>query len=375
MIRLPEPCRSPLAVSPSGRPPYEVYVSRSWLDSFPTFIASTATGRVFLVSQQGLEGQASQVRSVLAPALGSRLHTETLFLRAGESHKSLAELPAVYDTLIDWGADRRSLLVAVGGGTVGDLVGFVAATLVRGIDFVQVPTTLLAAVDASVGGKTGVNVSRGKNMVGAFHQPRLVYFYLGFLRTLSAPELICGLAEMFKHALLEESGRLLADLEAHAPEARSRDSQFLEQAVTDSIAVKAAVVAMDERELGPRAALNLGHTTAHAIESLTGYVRFSHGEAVSRGLVTMLLLSRDTAGLPEKVVERLLALMERLGLPRDTAGLGPEQVSAHLKYDKKSVDGASRFVLLSNAGAVLLGRHVSQAQFEAAWSEQARRFG
>ena len=375
MIRLQAPSQSPLVVSPTGRPTYEVHVGRNWGAEFAPFVAGISSGRVFLISQEGLADQAAAVQSVLAPVLGDRLSGPVLFLKAGESNKSLARLPPVYEGLIDGGADRRALLIAVGGGTVGDLVGFVAATLYRGIDFVQVPTTLLAAVDASVGGKTGVNVSRGKNLIGAFHQPRLVYFDMTFLSTLPEPEWSCGLAEMLKHALLEESGRVLSDLETHAGEMRRPLSGRLEQAVTDSIAVKATVVGQDERETGLRAVLNLGHTTAHAVESVTEFRRFSHGEAVARGLVTMLFLSRERLGLPEDFVERVLGLMERLSLPRDTAALSPSEVGGHLKYDKKSVDGAARFVLLSAEGVPEINCPVSAAEFEQAWREQARRFG
>ena len=375
MIRLPVPNQSPLVVTPRGRPSYEVHIARDWGQEFAPFVAGLLPGRVHLISQRGLERQAAEVKRVLGPALGDRLCGPTHFLKDGEAHKSLSELPDVYDSLIQSGADRRSLLIAIGGGTVGDLVGFVAATLYRGIDFVQLPTTLLAAVDASVGGKTGVNVSRGKNLVGAFHQPRLVYFNLSFLSSLSEREWTCGLSEMLKHALLEGTGRLLRDLEAHAPEMRKLDSTHLELAVTDSVAVKAAVVGEDERETGLRAVLNLGHTTAHALESLTEYRRFSHGEAVARGLVTMLLLSRDRFGLTVEFVERVLALMETLGLPRDTADILPADLSVHLKYDKKSVDGAARFVLLSAEGVPEINCPVAAAEFELAWQEQKRRFG
>lgn len=375
MITLPAEVGHPLDIAPPGREPYQVYVESEWTALAAARVAALARGRVFLISQKGLEPQADFTRIHLAEKLGERLSPKVVFLEAGEQNKSLSNLAPVYDTLIEAGADRRSLLVAVGGGTVGDFVGFLAATLYRGIDFVQFPTTLLAAVDASVGGKTGVNVSRGKNLIGAFHQPRMVYFHLPFLATLPEAEWACGLAEMFKHALLEGSGRLLSDLERSAAHMRRVDSPTFRRAIIDSVAVKARVVEQDEREAGIRAALNLGHTTAHAIESLTQYRRFSHGEAVARGLVTMLLLSRTHLGLEADFVERMLVLMEALSLPRDTAGLAAADVGAHLKYDKKSVDGAARFVLLQKGGGVRLDCPISVAQFEAAWQEQGQRFG
>ncbi len=365
-----------LEIRPEEAPPYRVYVESGFGPDFARELKEIIRGKIFVISQKGLEAAVLEpLMAELREAAGDALHPEPLLLEPGEKNKHLNRLGDVYDRLIEWGADRKSVLIAAGGGVVGDFTGFVAATLLRGIDFVQVPTTLLAAVDASVGGKTAVNVSRGKNMVGAFHQPRLVYFNTGFLRTLPDDEIRCGLAEMVKHAFLESSGTVLDYLREHATAMREVESPVLRRAVLESISVKAAVVEQDEREGGLRAVLNLGHTAAHAVESVTNYEKFSHGDAVSRGLVTMLLLSRDKAGLSAENVEECLALMKTLELPLDTAGLSTAEVHDHLKYDKKSEAGFPRFVLLSAPGQVEYGREISSDEFRRAWDEQRERFG
>ena len=365
-----------LLVEPEGAPSYHVRVAPSLEDDFAEKTRALARGKVFLLTQKGLEDFAARsVVSSLADFFPEGLNSpNALLLEPGEPNKHLNRLAPVYNRLIELGAERSSLILALGGGVVGDFAGFIAATLLRGVDFVQIPTTLLAAVDSSVGGKVGVNVDRGKNMVGAFYQPRFVYFNTDFLRTLPAREWNCGLAEMVKHGFLESSGRVLEFMEENIAELRDPSSPRLARAVLDSIAVKAWVVERDEKEAGLRAVLNLGHTTAHALESATNYERFSHGEAVSRGLATMLILSRNLLGLPRADEERMMKAMQDLGLPLDTAGLGAGEALAHMKYDKKNVGGRPRFVLLAGLGDPRIGLEVSEDDFTKAFSEQAERF-
>lgn len=367
-----------LQVEPTGSPAYPVYVESDFVRLLSgTDFADLQASQFFLISQSGLE------QSVVMPfleAMGAHIaggisKDHVILIGQGEASKHLTRLGPVYNRLIELDVDRKSCLIALGGGVVGDFTGFVAATLLRGVSFVQIPTTLLAAVDSSVGGKTAVNVDRGKNMVGAFYQPRFVYFNTGFLQTLPEREWVCGLAEMVKHACLESSGELLECLETHAGLLRDPVAPQLRRAVLDSAAFKARIVSADEREGGLRAILNFGHTTAHALESLTDYKQFSHGEAVARGLVTALLLSKRTLGLSTDVVERYLALFDRLGLPGDTAGFSPAEVLDHMRFDKKSVRGIPRFVLLENAGQPRYGIEVPESDFLAAYAEQAERFG
>ena len=296
-------------------------------------------------------------------------------MKDGEEYKHLNQLGSVYNRLIEQGADRKTLLISLGGGVVGDFTGFVAATLFRGIPFVQIPTTLLAAVDASVGGKVAINVDKGKNMVGAFHQPSMVFFNLENLRSLPEKEWVCGHAEMIKHAFLDPSGDMFSWLDEHSSELRDPSSSALKKAVLDSIAFKAEVVEKDETELGLRAILNLGHTTAHALESFTHYSRFSHGEAVSRGLVTMMYISGILENFPEEDKEQCIALMEKLNLPMDTAGISGKDLLEHLKFDKKTISGIPRFVLLEKRGKYKFDVKVSEEVFLRAWQMQRERFG
>lgn len=362
-----------LRIKPNHAPEYDVLLRGDWSE-LAGRIRDLRASQVFLIGQQGLE---EFVLSGLLPALAEffpdGLDSERVILiEGGERNKHWSQAGSVYNRLIEAGIDRKALILAAGGGVVGDFAGFIAATVLRGVAFVQLPSTLLAAVDSSVGGKVAVNVDRGKNMVGAFYPPRLVYCNASLFRTLPEREWVCGLAEMAKHAFLDETGRILPDLEARAGVLRDPDAGDFRAAVLDSVGFKARVVEQDERESGIRASLNLGHTTGHAIESLTNYTRFAHGEAVSRGLVTALLLSRSRSALPQADFDRMLGLLRALELPVDTAGLNGEEVWEHVRFDKKNVGGKPAYVLLAASGQVRLGEQVDRQEFLDAWAEQEK---
>ena len=354
---------------------YFVYVRRGFSEDFFKELASLKASSYFILSQKGLE---KFVLDDFLAELGKHIslpENHIILLEPGEENKHLSNLGPVYNQMIDAGADRKSVIISVGGGVVGDFAGFVAASLQRGIRFVQVPTTLLSAVDASVGGKVAINVDRGKNMVGAFHQPEMVYFNLDTLQTLPEKEWICGLAEMIKHAFLEQEGHIFEFMKKNSRELYNYKSDSLQKAILDSISFKASVVEKDEKEGGLRAILNLGHTTAHAIESFTHYSKFSHGEAVSRGLVTMMYLSEDLKGLSREETYEMIELMKELNLPLDTAGISSEDLLLHLKYDKKTVGGIPMFVLLKKRGIYEYGVEVSEKNFTEAWNRQKKDFG
>lgn len=341
---------------------YPIYIADHYRD-LGTLLSED---RLFVFSQKGLEDP------LLEFFAETKLPRERVYmLEQGEQYKHIAETRKAYNWLIEQGIDRRSTIVAFGGGVVGDFTGFIAATILRGVKFVQVPTTLLACVDSSVGGKVAVNADSGKNMIGAFFHPALVYCNVSMFATLPEPEWLCGFAEMVKHGFLEPTGRVLEFLESNA--ARIRDKEILTRAIGDSASFKAEIVGQDEQETGLRAILNLGHTTAHALESVTEYKRFSHGQAVSRGLVTAILLSASR-GLPRDRTERMLALMQTLALPMDTAGFSAHVLFDHMKFDKKNSGSQIRFVLLEASGPVY-GVSVREAEFQAAWEEQKERFG
>jgi 3-dehydroquinate synthase len=268
----------------------------------------------------------------------------------GEQHKNLAWLALVYDRLIEARIDRSTPIVALGGGVVGDLAGFAAATILRGVPLVQVPTTLLAQVDASVGGKTGINHPSGKNLIGAFYQPRLVVADVATLATLPRREYVAGLAEVVKYAAILDP-ELFADLEARSGELLRQKPDLLVRVVATCCRLKAMVVEEDERETDYRAILNFGHTIGHAIEALTEYRTLLHGEAVAIGMTCACRLSRRLGLLPEEDERRIVGLLQTLGLPtRIPAGLGPQEIALAIETDKKSAGGRIKFVALAGIG-------------------------
>jgi 3-dehydroquinate synthase len=280
---------------------------------------------------------------------------------AGEASKSLKVAATCFDRLAAHRLERKSFIVALGGGVVGDLAGFVAATYLRGLAFVQVPTTLLAQVDSSVGGKVGVNLPSGKNLVGAFHQPRLVLCDLDTLRSLPAREYRAGLAEVIKYGIIHDAA-LFQRLEKDMPRLLRLERATLGEVVARCCEIKAEVVGQDETETGRRAILNFGHTIGHAIEALSGYGRHLHGEAISLGQIAAAQLSAWQTGLTPAEVGRVQAIFARAGLPtrirftkRDLAGL-----FAAMKLDKKVSDGEIKFVLAERIGAVRWGEPVPE---------------
>lgn len=361
---------------------YSIHIGNGFTESWFNFFKENQFSKIFIITEEKL---ISQVLTPLEEALKViPVPIHTILRPSGESAKHISQLELIFDNLIQAGADRSSCLIAAGGGVVGDLAGFVAATLLRGIAFIQLPSTLLSMVDSSVGGKVAVNVNTGKNMVGAFYQPKMVYSNLDYLKSLPQQEWICGLAEMVKHSFLTENELIYTNLVKSAKSLQQNENKSapfsslepkeLAARIQESISVKATIVGQDETEQGLRATLNLGHTTAHAIESLQHYTGMSHGEAVSRGLVTALYLSKEI-GLPDQEFQSMIELMQMVGLPLDTAGFEADQLFEHTKFDKKNKAGQTRFVLLKKRGEVVWGQPITFSQFNQAWSKQKSRFG
>ena len=278
---------------------------------------------------------------------------------ASERAKSLRIVNACYDQLSTHRLERKSFIVALGGGVVGDLAGFVAATFLRGIDFVQVPTTQLAQVDSSVGGKVGVNLKSGKNLVGAFYQPRLVLCDLDTLESLPAREFHAGLAEIIKYGIIHDV-ELFKRLEQVLPKILQRDPDTLSSVVARCCQIKAGVVGQDETESGLRAILNFGHSIGHALETISGYGKILHGEAIAIGQVVAARLSAELLGFPQRDVERIAGLFEKAGLPTH-AKLNPaqrERLFSAMQHDKKVSDGIVKFVLVNKIGQVSFGQAV-----------------
>jgi 3-dehydroquinate synthase len=307
------------------------------------------------------------VAPLYLPALAAGLPDQRrleVILPDGEVHKTLASAARVLDVLVSNHFGRDATVIALGGGVVGDLAGFVAACYQRGVAFVQVPTTLLAQVDSAVGGKTAVNHPGGKNLIGAFHQPVAVISDTATLATLPPRELRAGLAEVIKYGLLCDAA-LFEWLEAHLDELLAGKDEALFHVVRRSCEIKAMIVGRDEREeRGDRALLNLGHTFGHAVEAATGYRKWLHGEAVAAGLVMAAALSRELGLLSPEELVRVHTLVERAGLPTRGAGVAPGAVLEHMRIDKKVLGGRLRLVLLRRIGNAFLTADYSEDALE-----------
>lgn len=285
----------------------------------------------------------------LKGALGRRRVVEAI-LPDGEAHKTLTNVSRLLDVLVANRFNRDSTVVALGGGVVGDMAGFAAACYQRGVSYVQAPTTLLAQVDSSVGGKTGVNHPGGKNLIGAFHQPAAVVTDVSTLGTLPQRELRAGLAEVIKYGLIHDAA-FYGWLEQNMDRLLGREPEALARAIRRSCEIKADIVGRDEREQGERALLNLGHTFGHAIEAATAYERWLHGEAVGTGMLMAASLSRDLGTLEPAAVDRLRALLERTGLPVAARDVPARAALEHMRIDKKVKAGRIRLVLLKGIGS------------------------
>jgi 3-dehydroquinate synthase len=273
----------------------------------------------------------------------------------GEEYKNIATLSSIFDRLIDNGLDRSTLLLALGGGVVGDVAGFAAATYLRGIPFVQVPTTLLAQVDSSVGGKTGINHEKGKNLIGAFYQPALVVVDIATLETLPEREFLSGLAEVAKYGVVLD-GDLFDFMSNNADKLLARDRDSLLWVIKRSCSIKAAIVVKDEREAGLRAVLNFGHTIGHAVETLTGYKRYTHGEAVAIGMAQAAKFSEFAGFSGRAETGRIISLLETLRLPVEIPQFSLQAYTDALLHDKKVRDGGINFVFNKGIGDFHISR-------------------
>ena len=277
----------------------------------------------------------------------------SIILPDGESYKSKDSLDSIYAQLLQNKADREITLIALGGGVIGDITGFAAATYMRGVNFIQIPTTLLSQVDSSVGGKTGINHPLGKNMIGAFYQPKCVISDMNVLKTLPSRELSAGLAEVIKYGLIRDN-KFFEWLESHIQYLMEMNPKYLIEAVQRSCENKAAVVEADEFESGIRAILNLGHTFGHAIEVAQGYGNWLHGEAVGAGMVMAAKLSQSMGWLADKDVGRIVALIKKAGLPTEPPKISVKKYMELMMLDKKTKDGQINLVLQKSIGDAVL---------------------
>jgi 3-dehydroquinate synthase len=333
-----------------GERSYDIVIGPGLLPQAATFAGCPRAARALIVTNTTVAPlYAAQLRSALlaqSPPLYKQV--DVLALPDGEQYKDAATLNLIYDQLLGSAADRKTVLYALGGGVVGDMTGFAAACYMRGVPFVQVPTTLLAQVDSSVGGKTAINHPLGKNMIGAFYQPQLVVADLDTLNTLPEREMSAGLAEIIKYGPIADMA-FFDWIEANIVGLRGRDPALLACAVRRSCEIKAWVVGQDEKESGLRAILNFGHTFGHAIEAGLGYGEWLHGEGVGCGMVMAAHLSQRLGHVDTAFVQRLTRLVQAAGLPTTAPDLGAERYLALMRVDKKSEGGDIKFVLIGDA--------------------------
>jgi 3-dehydroquinate synthase len=347
-----------------GERSYPIHLGAGILDDPALYLPCLQKGKAVVVTSDALAPLfLERVKRALAAAGATTLD---VIVEAGEQAKRWETVERICDAMLAARCGRDSLVIAVGGGVVGDIAGFAAAIYQRGVPFVQVPTSLLAQVDSSVGGKTGINHVRGKNMIGAFHQPLAVIADVALLDTLPERELVAGLAEVIKHGFILDA-EFAAWLEANIEHLRARKVPALVHAVRRSCEIKAEVVARDERESGDvRALLNFGHTFGHAIEAGVGYGTWLHGEAVGTGMVMAAELSARAGMLGEQGISRVRNLVARAGLPVEGPAIAIDRYLELMAVDKKSAGGKIRFILLE-----AIGRAVLRGGMDEAWIRQA----
>ena len=339
---------------------YHVVIAPGALETLPQLIERIAPGAVRVIVSSPLvwELHHNAFRRVNAGR-------DPILVPDGERFKNLATVGRVYEALIQRGADRSVVIIAVGGGVIGDLVGFAAATFLRGVRLVQVPTTLLAQVDSAIGGKVGVNHALGKNLIGAFHPPRLVVADPEVLRTLHRREFRAGLYEVVKYGVIA-SPSLLDGVTASLSALFDREADALAMVVSESCRIKAHIVSADERESGPRRALNFGHTVGHALEAATKYRRYRHGEAVAYGMLAALSLGVQRGVTPTDVYARVANLLRTLGPLPPTADLSAKEIIGAISHDKKIVSGRLHFVAVSRLGTTTELEDVTDKELKSA---------
>ena len=330
--------------------------------SYPIYIGEGLISNYELISQHILGKKVAIITNETVADIYLKTLMETvsphkelisIILPDGESYKSKDSLDSIYAQLLQNKADREITLIALGGGVIGDITGFAAATYMRGVNFIQIPTTLLSQVDSSVGGKTGINHPLGKNMIGAFYQPKCVISDMNVLKTLPSRELSAGLAEVIKYGLIRDN-KFFEWLESHIQYLMEMNAKYLIEAVQRSCENKAAVVEADEFESGIRAILNLGHTFGHAIEVAQGYGNWLHGEAVGAGMVMAAKLSQSMGWLADKDVGRIVALIKKAGLPTEPPKISVKKYMELMMLDKKTKDGQINLVLQKSIGDAVL---------------------
>jgi 3-dehydroquinate synthase len=347
---------------------YDIHIGSGVLAVVGIHSAALTAGRhAFLISHPSISDLYGATVTTALQTSGFKV--STYLVPEGEESKTLTFASQLFTHLVQSGADRQSLICALGGGVVGDLSGFVAATYMRGIPYVQIPTSLLAMVDSSIGGKTAVNHELGKNLIGAFYPPQAVFTDITLLQTLPEREFLCGLSEVVKAGVIADAD-LFTFIENHVEAVQERQEEALLRLIEGAIAVKVDVVQQDPTERGVRAILNFGHTIGHALEAVTAYTQYSHGEAVAIGMALVALLSERLGYCQTAARQRLIALLSALRLPVTYTGIIAEHLLDAMAHDKKAVQGSARFVLMQDIGSVTYNQQVPFDAVQLLLSEQ-----
>ncbi|MFW2331129.1 MAG: 3-dehydroquinate synthase [Nitrospinota bacterium] len=333
--------------TPSGS--YKVRIGKDLLAASSLKLISRFSNQFLLVTNRKVKNLIGN--DFLNSARANNIQIKSVLIRDGEEHKNFSSLAKIHDRLINAKYDRNAVLITLGGGIIGDIGGFAAATFMRSIRYINIPTTLLSQVDSSIGGKTGINHLKGKNLIGAFHQPSLVLSDLTVLNTLAKDEILSGLAEVIKYGLISDR-KLFAYLEENIKNILALSLTELAYIVKRSVITKGEIVALDEKEKGIRAILNFGHTVGHAIESLTSYKKYKHGIAVAIGIAVEARLAMIKKVLSEKDLQRIIALLDEAGLPtRIPHSLTENGLINAMKHDKKVLNKNFRFALIKKIGS------------------------
>ncbi|HHT9104514.1 MAG TPA: 3-dehydroquinate synthase [Candidatus Wujingus californicus] len=336
---------------------YNIYIDKGLLERIgDTLVKEKAPCKTLLITDKNIEKIYGNI--VAESLIRNKFDVRIVSLKPGEDQKTLETAITLYDACFDHKLDRYSMIIALGGGVVGDISGFVASTFMRGIPFIQIPTSLLAQVDSSIGGKVAVNHPKGKNMIGSFYQPKAVFIDTDALSTLPAVEFVVGLVEVIKYGVIRNA-ELFEYIEKHLHDILQLNHTALLKIIADSCQIKTGVVEEDEKEVYLRAILNYGHTIGHAIETLTNYNKYRHGEAIAIGMLYATKIAVEIGLTNNKVYERQLSLIKRLGLPL-TIDLKPGDIIKTLYTDKKVVSGKLRFILPKKIGEVVISDEVTE---------------
>jgi 3-dehydroquinate synthase len=345
---------------------YDILIGADSIEYLTEFLGQKTYSKIFVISDENIaKWHLPRLAAVLQK---TKIAFESILTKAGEQTKSFRFLEKICEEILAKGIDRKSLIIAFGGGVIGDLSGFIASILLRGIDFIQVPTTLLASVDSSVGGKTAINSKFGKNLIGSFYQPKLVICDLNFLKTLPARELRSGYAEIVKYGFIHDEN-FFEFLEKNYPKIFALDSEILKKTITRSCEIKAEIVGRDEKEVGERALLNFGHSFGHLFETETGYsTEILHGEAVALGMVMAAKMSQNFSLIGEGDFLRIKSHLENCGFVIDPKKIrknwNQKNLVSHLYKDKKNENGNLTFILLQRIGVGVIKKNVELVEFE-----------